>query len=112
MSEKNRFSKPVAFNKKNEEDQKILKHVSRRNFSGYVKKLILEDIKRKEREKVQKSTLVQEVKETVEVAKQPDLIKETMEERLERAKGQIKQKSPGVIPPGPKTFINPSIKGK
>ncbi|MCM3573261.1 hypothetical protein M3172_08645 [Mesobacillus subterraneus] len=48
MAEKNRFSKPVAFNNKNEVDKKILKHVSRRNFSGYVKKLILEDIKAKE----------------------------------------------------------------
>lgn len=44
MAEKNRFSKPVAFNSKNEKDQLILKHVKRRNFSGYVKKLILADI--------------------------------------------------------------------
>jgi hypothetical protein len=47
MGDKNRFSKPVAFNNKNEKDQAILKHVSRRNFSGYVKKLILEDMKAK-----------------------------------------------------------------
>lgn len=46
MSEKNRFSKPVAFNHKNEKDQQILEHVKRRNFSGYVKKLILADIQR------------------------------------------------------------------
>lgn len=54
MAEKNRFSKPVAFNNKNEVDQKILKHVKKRNFSGYVKKLILEDIKAKERSKEDK----------------------------------------------------------
>ena len=47
MSEKNRFSKPVAFNHKNEKDQSILEHVKRRNFSGYVKRLILEDMQKK-----------------------------------------------------------------
>lgn len=46
MPEKNRFSKPVAFNHKNEKDQSILEHVKRRNFSGYVKKLILADMKK------------------------------------------------------------------
>lgn len=46
MTEKNRFSKPVAFNHKNEKDQKILDHVKRRNFSGYVKKLILADMQK------------------------------------------------------------------
>lgn len=46
MPEKNRFSKPVAFNHKNQKDQEILNHVKRRNFSGYVKKLILADIQR------------------------------------------------------------------
>lgn len=44
MKEANRFSKPVAFNRSKETDKKILKHVARRNFSGYVKKLILADI--------------------------------------------------------------------
>jgi hypothetical protein len=42
----NRFSKPVAFNHTNEKDQKVLKHVEGKNFSGYVKNLILEDIQR------------------------------------------------------------------
>jgi len=44
MAVPNRFSKPVAFNRSKETDKKILKHVARRNFSGYVKKLILADI--------------------------------------------------------------------
>ncbi|PHC86023.1 hypothetical protein COF42_17060 [Bacillus wiedmannii] len=37
-----KFSKPVAFNEKNEKDRLMLQHVKRRNFSGYVKKLIWE----------------------------------------------------------------------
>jgi hypothetical protein len=41
---KTKFPKSVSFNLKNEDDKKILKHISRRNFSGYVKKLILADI--------------------------------------------------------------------
>lgn len=45
MGSKNQTTKSVCLNYNNEEDKKILKHVSRRNFSGYVKKLILDDIK-------------------------------------------------------------------
>ena len=41
---KNRFSKPVAFNSNQKIDQQILEHVKKRNFSGYVKKLILADM--------------------------------------------------------------------
>lgn len=41
---KNKFPKSVSFNLKNAQDQAILKHVKKRNFSGYVKKLILEDM--------------------------------------------------------------------
>ena len=44
MASNNRFSKPVAFNKTSKEDQTILKHMEGRNFSGYVKQLILADI--------------------------------------------------------------------
>lgn len=43
----NRFSKPVAFNITNAIDKTILEHVKNRNFSGYVKKLILSDIAKK-----------------------------------------------------------------
>lgn len=42
---KNKFPKSVSFNLKNATDQAILKHVKKRNFSGYVKKLILEDMR-------------------------------------------------------------------
>lgn len=46
MNAKNRFSKPVAFNKTNSEDQLIIEHVKDLNFSGYVKGLILGDLKK------------------------------------------------------------------
>jgi hypothetical protein len=46
-----KFAKSVSFNEKNETDKAILKHVARRNFSGYVKKLILEDMKNREEKK-------------------------------------------------------------
>jgi hypothetical protein len=44
---KNKVIKSVGFNITNPEDVEILKAVKRRNFSGYVKKLILADLKRK-----------------------------------------------------------------
>jgi replication fork clamp-binding protein CrfC len=44
---KNRFSRPVAFNSENEQDQKRLKHIGRKAFSTYVKKLIDADMKAK-----------------------------------------------------------------
>lgn len=44
----NKFAKSVSFNVTRTDDQKIIKHIKKKNFSGYVKKLILEDIKRKE----------------------------------------------------------------
>lgn len=43
--EKNRFSKPVAFNKTTANDVLILNHLkTKKNFSGYIKELILKDI--------------------------------------------------------------------
>jgi hypothetical protein len=53
MAAKNRFSKPVAFNHTVAEDQKILKYVEGRNFSGYVKDLIMADILRAEKQTAQ-----------------------------------------------------------
>lgn len=44
---KNKFPKSVSFNIKNANDKRILNHVKRRNFSGYVKKLILADMAQK-----------------------------------------------------------------
>lgn len=75
--EKNRFSKPVAFNRTNVSDQQILKHVSRKNFSGYVKKLILADMKQK----------------SIEITKKAETKKETASEKMERMKAELKRKS-------------------
>ena len=42
-----KFPKSVSFNLKNASDVAILNHVKKRNFSGYVKKLILADMQQK-----------------------------------------------------------------
>lgn len=85
--EKNRFSKPVAFNSKNESDKKILDHVKRRNFSGYVKKLILADIALKEASK----SKVEETKN-----EQVNQTKETAAEKLARMQKQLKKRPNNV----------------
>lgn len=66
---KEKFAKSVHFNLKNERDLKINKYIARRNFSGYVKKLILEDMKKKEVEKMKLTP--QENSKSVTVKKQP-----------------------------------------
>jgi hypothetical protein len=99
MAQKNRFSKPVAFNKNNPDDQKILKHVSRRNFSGYVKKLILNDIRQREEEKVQKETK----KEVKNDAPKEDIKPTNAAERLEQLKQQQKRHETSSAP---QIFIN------
>lgn len=43
----NKRVKAVSFNLDRDEEQRLWKHVSKRNFSGYVKKLIQADIERK-----------------------------------------------------------------
>lgn len=60
----NRFSKSIAFNKTNETDQKILEYVKRRNFSGYVKKLILADMKANELRKNSRNNVVKNDSDT------------------------------------------------
>lgn len=114
MAEKNRFSKPVAFNKNNPEDQKILKHVSRRNFSGYVKKLILEDIRQREQKKAQneanttvKTDVPKEVEPVVEeTPKQVEQKSTSTAERLEQLKQQAQQKRSGFQSSEPRLFVN------
>lgn len=80
MTDKHKFSKPVAFNINNPTDKAIVEYVKRRNFSGYVKKLIMEDMKSKgidvpKRKKTERPS---------EVAVQPT------ETKLERLKRQLK----------------------
>ncbi|MGY3188730.1 hypothetical protein [Lysinibacillus sp. TE18511] len=47
MKERHKFPKPVAFNTHNAIDRAMLEFVKKRNFSGYVKKLIIADMKTK-----------------------------------------------------------------
>jgi hypothetical protein len=73
---KNKVIKSVAFNITVEDDVKILKAVKRRNFSGYVKKLILADINHKEQIKtenkaIQESTTADKFKELADKLKKP-----------------------------------------
>jgi hypothetical protein len=85
MADKNRFSKPVAFNNKNETDQTILKHVSRRNFSGYVKKLILADIESRKGQKCEN--------EPIESLKNDmPFLNETAAQKMERLRARIMNK--------------------
>lgn len=90
MSE-NKRTKPVGFNIKNERDQRMLKYVARRNFSGYVKNLIEADMKAKGKwEEVEKAPAPKkEQKKDAEVNK------------FDALKDKLKRPSK---PPGP--FIN------
>lgn len=81
----NKIIKSVSFNLTNADDDLILKAVKRRNFSGYVKKLILADLK-------SKSEVAQEICEEVAPEEIPEETKPlTIAERLELAK--LRQKS-------------------
>ncbi|HDR3493895.1 TPA: hypothetical protein QCN73_005494 [Bacillus wiedmannii] len=80
-----KFSKPVAFNEKNEKDRLMLQHVKRRNFSGYVKKLIWEAM-----------SLAEVEKEHTEQSEQP---------KTERKESAI-EKTP--VPAAPTTKIQPT----
>lgn len=75
---KNKFPKSVSFNLKNATDQAILKYVKKRNFSGYVKKLILADMKENN------------VSTTDTPVEQPVLSKmEQLQRKLELAKNNV-----------------------
>ncbi|WBL16387.1 hypothetical protein [Sutcliffiella sp. NC1] len=94
MSE-NKKIKSVSFNKKNEKDKKILKHIARRNFSGYVKKLILADIERKEpvksevmTEEIEKEVITMSKKSIYDVAqiKKEEINSPLIQKRAEESK--------------------------
>ncbi|PFX35286.1 hypothetical protein COL32_30725 [Bacillus pseudomycoides] len=108
--EKYKFSKPVAFNKRNEKDKIILNHVKRRNFSGYVKKLILEDIKLKKPEMITNipCTSSDAIIEK-SPSKKPELTsnKRSVTERIEQLKQQTKKP---LTPLSPQPFIPSSNK--
>lgn len=100
-----KFSKPVAFNEKNEKDRLILKHVKRRNFSGYVKKLLweamslekIEDehVKESEEPNIENVAIKEEKKIPHTPKPQP-----TASERIQQLKSQTKkqQTSPSPLP--------------
>ncbi|PEK70427.1 hypothetical protein [Bacillus pseudomycoides] len=99
--EKHKFSKPVAFNKRNEKDKIMLNHVKRRNFSGYVKKLIWEDIKLKKTGMIPNipgtsSDVIIEKKPS----KKPELTsnKRSVTERIEQLKQQTKKPLASLSP--------------
>lgn len=55
MSKENKVVKSVAFNKKNPEEKQLLDSVKRKNFSKYIKKLMLEDYIRVVNEKAEQA---------------------------------------------------------
>lgn len=89
----NKVIKSVSFNKQNDEDNKMIKHFSRRNFSGYVKKLIMQDIKRKEEEKQNKAETLPSREEKPTSAS----------EELQQMKQQKRERQ--GAPPAPNVFI-------
>jgi hypothetical protein len=73
----NKVIKPVSFNITKPDDVKMLEHVKRRNFSGYVKKLIWADIKSREENKAQIEPILKPREEL------------TAAQRLEQVKNKI-----------------------
>lgn len=100
-----KFSKPVAFNEKNEKDRLMLQHVKRRNFSGYVKKLLWEAMsleminKEHVKESEQPNIVRVEVKEEKKLTPAPKP-QRTASERIQQLKSQTKkqQTSPSPLP--------------
>lgn len=70
MSKKDKVVKPVSFNPNKEEEAELLKHVKRRNFSGYVKKLIKADLQQRKELKSQQEPNERHIEEVAEVDKQ------------------------------------------
>ncbi|PGA76471.1 hypothetical protein COL87_01235 [Bacillus pseudomycoides] len=112
--EKYKFSKPVAFNKKNEKDKIILNHVKRRNFSGYVKKLILEDIKLKKPEMISNIPGISSDANIEKVSPNNSKLtsnKQPVAKRIEQLKQQTKQQTKKPLTSlSPQPFIPSSNK--
>lgn len=109
MTNKNRFSKPVAFNTKNEQDNIILEYSKRRNFSGFAKKAMLEYIENHKKNNTVKEVVkdvpkekpIQEIKK--DQVKLTPIQKPQASDRMARMKEELKNKKPGISP-GPKMF--------
>lgn len=113
---KNNVIKSVSFNETNPDDRKMLKYIKRRNFSGYMKKLLLADIEAREQEASQNNPVSTQpeaiAKEKYEPASnhpidvpQPQKAILSTTERLEQMKRQTKKTGNGASQP--KSFINP-----
>jgi hypothetical protein len=59
----NKVIKPVSFNITKTDDAAMLKHIARKNFSGYVKKLILADLQSKMQQPEQVEVVTHEIKQ-------------------------------------------------
>jgi hypothetical protein len=79
----NKFTKSVSFNTTNKEDEIMLKALKRRNFSGYVKKLIMADIQAKQ---LVKELIDEETPKVDEVIKSIKSEKEVPESKIEQLK--------------------------
>lgn len=113
---KNNVIKSVSFSETNPDDRKMLKYIKRRNFSGYMKKLLMADIEAREQEATQSDPVLTQpetiTKEKYEPASnhpidvpQPQEASLSTSERLEQMKRQSKKTGNGASQP--KSFINP-----
>ncbi len=101
----NKIVKAVSFNVTKSEDAKMLKHIKRRNFSGYVKGLIMEDIKNKEDSKIQKEQKeMPPIKEPEKEVQEEPRVK-TTSEKLNSVKKKLNGGSQKSTTP-PQVFIN------
>jgi hypothetical protein len=76
--------KSISLNDKNVEEKEMIKHLGRKNFSKYVKRLIREDMKKKAAEKNDATPV-----ESVKPLKSKTL---TAKERLEQMKNRSEKK--------------------
>lgn len=109
----NKVRKPVSFNRTKKNDIEMLKFLGRRNFSGYVKKLIQADMQEREIQKG-KMVYVEKVeplhRELEAVPIKPQVSEEgkseTTSERLQRLKSELSQGKDK----NPRVFISPHLK--
>lgn len=96
----NKVIKSVSFNVTNKEDEIMLKAIKKRNFSGYVKKLIMADLDAK---RVAKETILKPVVEVfaeVEVEEKVNSIEELKKRSLQNKKRQ----NPSQMSSAPNVF--------
>lgn len=111
---KNNIIKSVSFNETNPDDKKMLKDIKRRrNFSGYMKKLLMADIEAREQKTTQnksettQSEAISKTKEQYEPETKPTATPQEISlssaEKLEQMRRQSKKTGGNSQP---KSFIN------